>query len=72
MYTVKKYDNRKLYLPSLKEGNTKVKGRYISSRELLQLRKENGVIVLDNKTKQDITQDTVLSAITLMPVGLQN
>jgi len=63
MYTVKKYENRKLYLPSLKKGDIKKKGGYISSKELLLLRTESGVQVFDNKTGKDITQETVLSAI---------
>ena len=63
MYLVKKYHNRKLYLPATTIEDKKIKGRYITSKQLLELDKEKGVKVIDNQTKSDITDETVLSAI---------
>ena len=63
MYLVKKYHNRKLYLPAITVDDKKIKGRYITSKQLLELDKEKGVKVIDNQTKVDITDETLLSAI---------
>lgn len=63
MYLVKKYRNRKLYLPASTIEDKKVSGRYITSYQLLELDKEKGVKVINDQTKEDITDETLLSAI---------
>ncbi len=63
MYIIKKYHNRKLYLPATSIEEKKISGRYITSKQLLELDKEKGVKVIDNQSKGDITDETILSAI---------
>ena len=64
MITVKKYQNRKLYMPSIKTEEGKVPGKYITYSELLTFVKSGTKLqVIDDKTKMDITQKSIFNAI---------